>query len=539
MRKLKRSDRPPARYRYDAANDSLLIELDEDAPAAPMEATEDPRVEVAVHDGKAVRIHVQHVQSWVLDLVADLVLERFADGKAKTRAPEPAALSIPPLLAESPVAALEPDPTADGAAAQPKAEHAAPPPAADGVRFEDLAVSEPLLSSLQAMGLSVPTPIQARAIPPALQGRDVIGLAQTGTGKTLAFVLPGLQRIAGGTHTPRMLVLTPTRELALQVSDTAVQAAAGSDLKVAAIFGGRPMAAQTKELKAGAAVAVATPGRLLDHLKRGNVRLDNIQVLVLDEADRMLDMGFLDEVRAILARLPSQRQTLLFGATLPPEIERLSREFQNDPIIVEVARSKPPETIDQVLLPVERHLKLPLLVHLLRNEKDLESMIIFTERKREADTVARQLSESGFEVALMHGDRKQSEREVALEGLRSGSVRILVATNLAARGLDIEDISHVVNYDMPGTVDEYVHRIGRTARAHAHGKAYSFVSLEDLGIVARIESALERALPRRIVEGFNYDVPTPSWARPSADAVQASLIRPKGRADVSRGLRRR
>jgi ATP-dependent RNA helicase RhlE len=253
----------------------------------------------------------------------------------------------------------------------------------------------------------------------------------------------------------------------------------------------------------------------------------------------MLDMGFLDEVRAILRKVPRERQTLLFGATLPPAIERLSKELQNDPTILEVARQKPPDAIEQVLFPVERHLKTPLLTYLLKNEEELESVLIFTETKRDSAIVARQLREAGFGVALMHGDRKQQEREDALERLKSGAVRILVATNVAARGLDIDDISHVVNYDMPNTVDEYVHRIGRTARAHAEGRAYSFISIEDQAIVARIESALERVLPRRLAEGFDYDVPTPSWAKPSADAVASALTRPKGRADVSRSFRPR
>jgi ATP-dependent RNA helicase RhlE len=408
--------------------------------------------------------------------------------------------------------------------------------------FADFGLRPQLLRAIEELGFDRPTPIQMRAIPPALAGQDLIGLAQTGTGKTLAFVLPGLDRLLrrpSAGPKPRMLVLTPTRELALQVSEAAERAAAHTGLSVAHVFGGRPMGPQVASLRAGPDLVVATPGRLLDHLKRRNVQLGGVEVLVLDEADRMLDMGFLDEVRAILRTTPATRQTFLFGATLPPGIESLSREFQSEPAIVEVARQKPPESIEQVFFPVEPHLKVDLLVHLLANEPRLESVIVFTEMKRDSDTLARQLGEAGLEVALLHGDRRQSDRESALAGLREGRVKILVATNIAARGLDIDDISHVINFDMPNTVDEYVHRIGRTARAHNKGRAYSFVTYDDSGIVARIEAALERTLPRRYAEGFDYAVPTPSWARPSSAAVQAALTKPKGRADVSRGIRRR
>jgi ATP-dependent RNA helicase RhlE len=286
-------------------------------------------------------------------------------------------------------------------------------------------------------------------------------------------------------------------------------------------------------------VVVATPGRLLDHLRRRNVDLSSVEVLVLDEADRMLDMGFLPDVREILHNLPTERQTLLFGATMPPAIESLSLQFQHDPVLVEVARRLPPESIKQQLYPVGRHLKVPLLVHLLTHDREQQRVLVFTERRTEADLVTRRLRDAGLQVAAMHGDIRQRERELSLERLRDGRVQVLVATNVAARGLDIEGISHVVNYDIPQTVDEYVHRIGRTARADATGTAYTFVAPGDQWMVKRIEAALERELPRVEAEGFDYDVPTPSWAQPSPDDIARSLEKPKSAADISRRLRPR
>jgi ATP-dependent RNA helicase RhlE len=259
--------------------------------------------------------------------------------------------------------------------------------------------------------------------------------------------------------------------------------------------------------------------------------------LVLDEADRMLDMGFIDDVRRIAALTPRERQTMLFGATLPPEIEYLSADFQRSPVVIEVARRMPPSSIEQVLYPVGRHLKGPLLEHLLARDAAMESVLVFVDTKRDSDIVARQLREAGIATAVMHGDRTQQDREKALERLRERKVRVLVATNVAARGLDVEDISHVVNYDMPRTVDEYVHRIGRTARAAATGAAYSLVSPGDEAMVQRIEAALGRPLPRVIDTDFDYSVPTPSWAQPSARDLSDTLTRAKSPADVSRRVR--
>jgi len=451
-----------------------------------------------------------------------------ASARIDDLAPAPAAIEVPlPAVPAPPeVAAVDADRGAQGSGG-----------------FRAFAFDARLHRAIATLGFQVPTPIQVEALPAALGGRDVVGLAQTGTGKTLVFAAAGLQRLLGDAdtrHRPRMLVLAPTRELAVQVARATEDLARFSGLRVSTIYGGVAMGQQIQELKAGPDVIVATPGRLLDHLRRRNVRLDEIQMLVLDEADRMLDMGFLPDVRTILRHLPAERQTLFFSATMPPEVESLSMEFQRQPLAVEIARRMPPAQIEQVLYPLEgRHLKVPLLVHLLRSDPEMTSVLVFTERKVDADVLARQLRQGGVKVALMHGDRRQSDRERALQALGTGAVRALVATDIAARGLDIADISHVVNYDCPDTVDEYVHRIGRTARAEAKGKAYTFVTLADEAIVARIEAALGRALPRAQAEGFDYDVPVPTWAKPSARDVMAMLDRDQSVVDRLRGLARR
>ncbi len=413
-----------------------------------------------------------------------------------------------------------------------------------GMRFDELDLHPQVAAAIAKMGFTRPTPIQEQAIPVAIQGRDVVGLAQTGTGKTLAFVAPALHRMLvepseGGKHVPRLLVLAPTRELTVQVAEEAERLAAESKLRITTIYGGVSMGPQVSDLKRGVDVIVATPGRMLDHLRRGNVKLGTVETLVLDEADRMLDMGFLPDVRTILRFLPAKRQTLFFTATMPPEIESLSLEFQTDPATVEIARRKPPESIDQRLYPVGKHLKAPLLVHLLQSDKSMQSVLVFTERKIDADVLSRRLRQEGLKVAVMHGDRRQSDREKALSDLAEGRVQVLVATNVAARGLDIDDISHVVNYDVPQTVDEYVHRIGRTARAEAEGSAWTLVTVSDEMMISRIEGALDRKLPRVTDETFDYDVPTPSWAKPSAKDVLAMLNRKQTRADRMRHLGRK
>jgi ATP-dependent RNA helicase RhlE len=405
--------------------------------------------------------------------------------------------------------------------------------------FADLKMDPLLGQAIAALGFEEPTPIQRRAVPEALAGKDIIGLAQTGTGKTLAFFIPALHRLLhdpNQQHRPRVLVLVPTRELATQVAEEAEYLATHTDLRITTIYGGVDIGRQIRDLKLNPDVIVATPGRLLDHLNRGNVRLDKIQVLVLDEADRMLDMGFLPEIRAILSRVSKERQTMLYSATMPPAIQSLSLDFQQEPTVIEIARQLPPAAIRQVFFPIEKHLKTPLLVHLFETDPAMTSVLVFTETKSDAEIVRRKLFEAGVSVAHMHGDRSQREREQALQSLRDGSVRVLVATDVAARGLDITGVSHVINYDMPQTVDDYVHRVGRTGRGDAGGAAYSLVSSGDQGMVMRIESALGRTFPREQAEGFDYDVPTPSWAKPSADELIDSLNKPTGIADRFRRM---
>ncbi len=347
------------------------------------------------------------------------------------------------------------------------------------------------------MGYREPTPIQRDTIPHAIEGRDLIGTAQTGTGKTAAFLLPILERLIG--H-PRgsifALVLTPTRELAIQAEGFLAKLGRHTRLRGAAVYGGVGMADQERALRGGAEIIVATPGRLLDHMDRGYVDVRPLEILVLDEADRMLDMGFLPDVRRILERLPRNRQTMLFSATMPPEIVRLSQEFLRDPRIVRVD----PTTVaaagvahHAVLVAPDR--KTDLLAERLR-DPGLTSVLVFVRTKHRADRLARQLAQRGIGVSVIHGNRSQRQRIHALEGFRAGRFRVLVATDIAARGVDVEGVSHVVNYDVPGEPETYIHRVGRTARAQRRGDALTLVSREEIGDFARIERLLGFDIPR-------------------------------------------
>src|SRR5438552_1823912 len=361
------------------------------------------------------------------------------------------------------------------------------------------------LREVYALGYEAPTPIQKEAIPAVLAGRDVIGTAQTGSGKTAAFLLPILQRLLkqppGRT---RALVLSPTRELAAQIEVALRGLAKGTRIRGHAVYGGVGMAAQEHALRAGVDVVVATPGRLLDHMSRRNVDFRGLQVLVLDEADRMLDMGFLPDVRRIVDALPRDRQTLLFSATMLPEIEVLSRTIMRNPARISVSPPhRPPTTIRHEVYPVPQHLKTSLLVRLLGRE-DMMSVLVFVRTKRRADRVARQVGQAGFDVARIHGDRSQSQRETALAGFRSGRHQILIATDVAARGIDVEGISHVINYDIPTVATDYVHRVGRTARMEAQGEAITFVTPEDEGDLRGIERALGRTSPRVKLTDFVF-----------------------------------
>ncbi len=359
--------------------------------------------------------------------------------------------------------------------------------------FATLGLSPEALRLVERAGYREPTPIQARAIPPALAGHDVIGCAATGTGKTAAFALPIVDRLAG-THGTRALVLAPTRELALQIVEHVELFGAARHVRSAAIIGGVGMGPQIQALRHGAHVIVATPGRLVDHLQRGTAVLDGIEVLVLDEADRMLDMGFKPQLTRILARVPRARQTLLFSATMAGEVASFARAHLRNPVRVEVTPSGTPAArAHQRVFRVSQNEKTALLLALL--QEDEASTLVFTRTKRRADRVARSLERARQRVTRIHADRSQSQRQQALEGFRSGQYRVLVATDIAARGIDVAEIGHVVNYDLPHVPEDYVHRVGRTARAAASGRASTFASPEEVGLLRDIERYLRAPVP--------------------------------------------
>ena len=390
------------------------------------------------------------------------------------------------------------------------------------MNFESLNLHPSIQSGIKALGYTVPTSIQLQTIPTILQGRDVMGEAPTGTGKTAAFVLPILQRLTSGSPTKRIrsLILAPTRELAEQTHEAIGQLGQFTKRKSVAIYGGVNQNLQIRGLREGAEIAVACPGRLIDLMDQGVIDLRHVEVLVLDEADRMFDMGFLPEVRKILRVLPVQRQTLLFSATMPQEVQDLAREILRDPVTVQVGQPVPVSTVSHTMYPVEPHLKTALLMKLL-DHTDTESVLIFTRTKHRATRLAAQMKRSGLPVTLLQGDLSQPQREKALRGFRSGRYRILVATDIAARGIDVSRISHVINYDMPDTVDAYTHRIGRTGRAAKTGDAFTLMTPEDKDLVCGIERVLGERVVRRALEDFDYSVPaSPSSLRASAPAFQ-------------------
>lgn len=368
--------------------------------------------------------------------------------------------------------------------------------------FERFNIDPRCLRLLKTQGITDPTPVQAQAIPLVLEGRDVVAIAQTGTGKTLAFALPALTRLdARDPARNGMLVLTPTRELTQQVHAVMEPFGKALGLRVGCIYGGVGLEPQAHVLRRGVAVVVATPGRLLDHMTRGNVRFDDLSILVLDEADRMLDMGFLPDIRRIAAKLPKDRQTLMFSATFPREIGRLAADMQRHPVRVEVgAVATPVEAVRQSIYTVAQGGKLDLLQRILR-EPHVRSALVFMRTKHRTDRVARALHKEGFKVQAIHGNRSQSQRRQAIDGFRQGRYKVLVATDVAARGLDIQGITHVVNFDIPASSDDYIHRIGRTARASADGDALTFVSPDEFMALGTIERALGKSLPRLPWEG--------------------------------------
>ena len=402
------------------------------------------------------------------------------------------------------------------------------------VSFESLKLHPTLLRAVADLGFAHTTPIQARAIPYIRDGRDLMGCAQTGTGKTAAFLLPLLHRLtSAGKGGTRVLVLEPTRELAAQVQDHFKGLARHTPFHIATVYGGVGFGPQTHALRTGVDFIVATPGRLLDQMQRGNARFDRLQVLVLDEADRMLDMGFLPDIRRIIRRLPKKRQTLMFSATIPHEIGHLAEEVLHDPVAIDVGRRPTPAAgITHAIYPVAQSHKTNLLTLLLRIP-GMDSALVFTRTKVRADRVADQIKLRGFNVNRIHGNLSQGQRDQALREFREGKVQVLVATDIAARGLDIDEISHVINYDVPNTAEDYVHRIGRTGRAQAVGDAFTLVAIEEEGAMKEIERSLGQTLPRVIRPDFDYGAYTPS--QPQVQAPPPS----HGMHSTRRPLRRR
>jgi ATP-dependent RNA helicase RhlE len=410
--------------------------------------------------------------------------------------------------------------------------------------FESLGLMPELVRAVAEQGYTQPTPIQAQAIPVVLAGRDLLGAAQTGTGKTAGFTLPLLQRLAGAasaSHSParhpvRALIVTPTRELAAQVEESVRAYGKYLPLRSTLVYGGVGMQPQVEALRRGVDILVATPGRLLDHARQKTVDLRQIGILVLDEADRMLDMGFIHDLRRILALLPAARQNLLFSATFPEEIRRLAAAFMKDPATVEVARrNTPAELVAQVRHPVAQERKRELLAHLVR-ANDWRQVLVFVRTKHGANRLAQQLSHSGIEADAIHGNKAQNQRMRTLRRFKDGELRVLVATDIAARGLDIEALPHVVNYDLPHVAEDYVHRIGRTGRAGAEGEAVSLVAHEDRPLMAAIERLMNRTVEERVVTGFEpgHRTQSPTPARPRDTQPSAPEFRRRARSQQRR-----
>jgi ATP-dependent RNA helicase RhlE len=372
------------------------------------------------------------------------------------------------------------------------------------MNFETFSLDARLNAGISDMGFVTPTPIQQQAIPPILNGRDVIGIAQTGTGKTAAFMLPILQRLTiGPLRQVRALIVAPTRELAEQIHQTAIDLGKHTKIRSLAVYGGVGKQAQVNKLRRGSEIVVACPGRLLDLVGDRAIDLSKVEVLVLDEADRMCDMGFLPDIRRIINLLPKQRQTLFFSATMPKEIRKLAATILQKPVQVQVDVIAPAKTVSHALYPVAQNLKKPLLFQML-NEMAIGRALVFTRTKRRARFLARDLEKKGYNVSELQGNMSQNRRQKAIDGFRDGKYDILVATDVASRGIDVPDISHVINFDMPDTVDAYTHRIGRTGRAKESGEAFTFVLPEEASIVRDIEKVLGTRIERRKLADFNY-----------------------------------
>jgi ATP-dependent RNA helicase RhlE len=402
------------------------------------------------------------------------------------------------------------------------------------VPFTNLEIDRNLLKGIREMGFVRPTPIQADAIPPAMQGRDLLACASTGSGKTAAFLLPILNKlITRPRHSTRALVITPTRELASQIVEQLDAMATHTPITAAAVIGGVGMGPQEHAFRTGTDVIVATPGRLLDHMKASYAKLDKIEFLVLDEADRMLDMGFLPDIRRILKVLPTKRQTLFFSATMPKPIAVLASEMLKNPATINLERTSIPATgITQALYPVQQELKSALFLELLKRG-DMKEALVFTRTKHRANRLAEYLAKNGIKAERIHGNRSQKQRTEALAGFKSGKYRVLVATDIAARGIDVEALGHVVNFDVPPAPEDYIHRVGRTGRAEMTGEAFTFYSPAEEPDIRSIEKAISKKLPRVTLEGFDYSArPEQKLEIPLADRI--AQIRKKKAEDRAR-----
>jgi len=375
--------------------------------------------------------------------------------------------------------------------------------------FDSFGLPSIVLANITKLGYTTPTPIQERAIPAAMEGRDLMGLAQTGTGKTAAFLLPILTKLlskapAAPRRKVRALILAPTRELAEQIHEAAMDLGRATSIRSTTVYGGMSMGRQINNLRNGTDIVVACPGRLLDHMSQRTVDLSGVETLVLDEADQMFDMGFLPDIKKILAGLPKERHTMLFSATMPEAIRSLANDILKDPETLRVGTNAPTETVSHAIYPVAHHLKTKLLLELLHRNKD-GSVLVFTRTKHRAKRLAENLEKTGHKATALQGNLSQSRRKEAMDGFRSGRYRVLVATDIAARGIDVSQISHVVNFDVPSTPETYTHRIGRTGRAERSGEAHTFVTGEDVSMVRAIERLMREPLTRKKIEGFDYN----------------------------------
>jgi ATP-dependent RNA helicase RhlE len=379
------------------------------------------------------------------------------------------------------------------------------------MNFNQFNLDSRLNMGISQAGYRKPTPIQKSAIPLALAGHDLIGTAQTGTGKTAAFVLPILHKLLRGPgKKTRALIITPTRELAEQIHQTIGSLKGKTKIRSIAIYGGVGAGAQIDALHRGVEIVVACPGRLLDHIQNNHAKLGNVEMLVLDEADRMLDMGFLPDIKRILKHVPRKRQTMLFSATFPKEIEHLAAQTLHKPNRVAIGITRPAHTVKHTLYPVPHHLKKSLVIKLLQQTKT-NSVLIFTRTKHRAQRLAKQIAATGYKVTSLHGNRSQAQRRTAIKGFKKGKYQIMVATDVAARGLDIDRISHVINFDMPDTSDAYIHRIGRTGRVKRTGEAFTLTTPDDYLMVHKIEKIMKEKLPRKTLSDFDYEVPKPDY----------------------------